>query len=152
MSIRVIANGNPVDVDFRGAWNMPFKLRGRFTTDDKDLQEALEAHTLYPGMFEIMEQVEVPDPVVVEPDPEPVTEPTTDQLPEPVTEADTDKPAEMPHATSEDGTIQVSGITSAQKAKIYLNQNFEIPMSKLVNAEMVHEQARICNIEFPDWK
>ena len=148
LQVVVVAKGERHVIEFTSGQYQPFKRNGTFTTTDKDIMDALEHHPQYPGEFYVLD-VKGEEETTVDPVVEPIVDPVLPTVKNP--EAEKIDMTTLNHSTDEAGVVKVGGITSGQKAKIYLNQNFDIPMSKLVNNQMIMDEAKKANVVFTDW-
>ena len=121
-------NGKIVTIEFKGGTTSPIYYGGMFSTEDTDIQQALESHQDYNDLFTCTYSSEVKkEPVVV--------------LQEQIEQS---KPVEAEK-------IVVPGVKNSIEAKKYLNTTLGIPHSKMPNAKAVMDIAIENNIVFSDW-
>lgn len=157
-------NGKSEIITFDGG-SRTTKTNGFFVTDNKEVQQALEALPQFKTDFYLQEaflcekagQPEVPPTreVVVPAEPEPTPEPD-----EPAPEAEQmNSPVETPDEPEaeqpKDGSIQsVAGVTSAGAAKLQLVAMFPDDKSRLAElkkADEIRAFAKEKGVVFPDW-
>lgn len=151
-------NGRSRVITFDGG-SRATKTNGFFVTDDKEVQQALEALTQFNVDFYLEEtflyekagkpevpptrEVVVPAEAEHTPEPEPMNNPTE----EPTTEPEAEQP--------KDGeTHSVPGVTSAGAAKLQLIAMFPDDKSRLAElkkADEIRAFAREKGVVFPDW-
>lgn len=147
-----------VECVFKGGKYFPYRENGTYRTNNKSIMEALESHERYGGDFVLVKTVE--DTVEKKAEPKKVETPVEVPVKPPVVPtvpedepADKVEPPQNPEpAISADGTILVDEVKNSQDAKLYLNQHFKVPFSRLKNTEFIMKEAKIANITFPNWK
>ena len=135
-SLNIEVEGNPLSVTFVEGRLQPYRENGTYTTADVKIQSVLDNHPLCGFVYTLYRerQDEVP------PDGVPV------ELETKVPETETSPAIDI------DGVVNVVGINTANKAKIYIHEHFtDIPFAKLNNIEKIMEAAKRCNLAFPDW-
>ena len=121
-------NGRLTTIEFKGGTSSPIFYGGMFSTEDSDIQQALESHQDFNDLFVCTYSSEVKkEPAAV----------LQQQI-------EGSKPVETEK-------IVVPGIKNSVDAKKYLNATLGVPHSKMPNSKVVMDIAIENNIVFPDW-
>ena len=131
-------------IDFMGGSNAPREINGTFTTRDIKIQDALESSERFNSYYKLVytEKGAVTQAI-------PVSTPKAVVIDNTISDSFMDEPIAEEKTDEADVEI-VTGISSGQKAKAYLFENFQIPLSKMKNNASVLAIAKECGVSFPE--
>lgn len=151
----MVVDRNLVKIPFTGGRRAPNYLPGMFTTDDKDIQNALEKNKDYNKLYKL---VEVDGKVLSKGAPSYTLDERLVKLEnenkewqKKYSELEAEYRALKEDKISEGETKEVPDIVNAQQAKEYLIKN-GVDGEKLKNKMLILNSAKKLNITFPDWK
>jgi len=133
------------EILFVGGRRYPQRSPGTFTTDDKEIQKALEEDKRFNVSYKLMEN-ELPKP------------PTETERISKLEQENTDLRKEnkelqekLEKLEGKKDEISVPEVMNAQQAREYLVKNFEQDPAKLKNKLAITAAAKKLNVVFPDW-
>lgn len=141
--ITLNVKGENLHINFKGGRLYPVRTYGKYSTDNPDIQEALENHPLYLKDWKIEGETN-PPPMNVEVEPfAPTVMEELEPLPIPVLE-----PRIISDTVTTGNARIVNEPKTVQQVKEWLNRNEKVPFTKLKNKEEVFSVANELNIDF----
>lgn len=145
LSSYVRLNGKLVQVKFTGGQRTPKRTNGKFSTNDPDMQRALETSPEYGKNWR---RIIPPEGEIVKdrpPEMTIITEPEVKVQP---------PAADRVMVATETSPLSISGLINAQQVKNYILENYtdRFKFKELMSKGQIYAAAKALNLIFPDWQ